>query len=67
MGRPVALDEIRLAYQKGLEEIFGVKLVLGRLSEIEMQYEQENRRNYSPEMLLARTEKKEIWDHPSRS
>ena len=60
LGKPVPLDEVRLAYQKGLEKIFGVKLVLGRLSEIEMQYEQENRRNYSPEMLLARTEKKKF-------
>ncbi len=64
LGRPVPLDEVRRAYQKGLEEIFGVKLVLGRLSEIEMEYEQENRRNYSPEILLARTEKKKFGTIP---
>ncbi len=60
LGRPVALNEVRLAYQRGLEKTFGVKLTLGRLSEIEMHYEQENRRNYSPEMLLARTEKRNL-------
>lgn len=64
IGRPVALEEVRAAYQEALEKIFGVKLVLGRLSEREMVYEQENRKNYTPEMLLARTEKNKFGEIP---
>jgi len=60
IGRPVKLDEVREAYQRSLEKIFGVNLVLGRLSEEEMNYEQENRMKYSPEILLARTEAKKF-------
>lgn len=60
LGKPVSLDEVREAYQKALEKIFGVKLVLGKLSEVEMTYEQENRQKYSPEILLARTERKKF-------
>jgi len=64
LGRPIPLDEVRDAYQRALEKIFGVKLVLNRLSEIEMVYEQENRQKYSPEVLLARTEKKKFGPIP---
>jgi lipoate-protein ligase A len=60
IGKPVSLDEVREAYHHALEKIFGVKLVLGRLTEEEMIYEQENRRKYSPEILLARTEGKKF-------
>jgi len=60
LGRTVSLDEARDAYQRTLEKVFGVNLVLGRLSEVEMEYEQENRQKYSPEILLARTEKKKF-------
>jgi lipoate-protein ligase A len=55
-GRPIPLEEVREAYRQSLEKIFGIKLVLGCLSEVEMKYEQENREKYSPEILLARTE-----------
>ncbi|MDI6754967.1 MAG: hypothetical protein QME78_11325 [Thermodesulfobacteriota bacterium] len=65
LGRPVNLDEVRDAYQHALEKIFGVKLILGRLSEVEMNYEQENRQKYSPEILLTRTEKKKFGSLPS--
>jgi len=64
LGRRVPLEEVREAYQQSLEKIFGVQLVLGRLSEIEMQYEQENRAKYSPEILLARTEGKKFGPLP---
>jgi hypothetical protein len=47
-----------------LEKLFGVNLVLGRLSEVEIEYEQENRQKYSPEILLARTEKKKFGSIP---
>jgi lipoate-protein ligase A len=57
-GRTISLEEVREAYRRSLEEIFGVKLVLGCLTEKEMEYEQENRQKYSPEILLARTEGK---------
>jgi len=60
LGRPVTLEEVREAYQRSLEKIFGVKLVLGRLSGKEIDYEQENRMKYSPEILLARTEGKKF-------
>jgi len=56
---------VRDAYQHAFEKIFGVKLILGRLSEVEMDYEQENRQKYSPEILLARTEKKKFGPLPS--
>jgi len=42
-----------------LEKTFGVKLVLGCLTETEMKYDQENRDKDSPEILLARTEGKD--------
>jgi lipoate-protein ligase A len=64
VGRPIGLDEVREAYQRSLERIFGVKLVLGRLTEVEMNYEQENRMKYSPEILLARTEGKKFGPIP---
>jgi lipoate-protein ligase A len=60
LGRPIGLDEVREAYQQSLERVFGVKLVLGRMTEVEMNYEQENRMKYSPEILLARTEGKKF-------
>jgi len=56
LGRTVPLEEVREAYQRALERIFGVKLVHGRLTEQEMAYEQENRQKYSSDILLARTE-----------
>jgi lipoate-protein ligase A len=64
LGRTVLLDEVREAYQQALEKIFGVKLVLGRLTETEILYEQENRQKYSPEILLARTEGKKFGPLP---
>jgi lipoate-protein ligase A len=60
LGRPVLLDEVREVYRQSLEKAFGVKLVLGRFTEVEMNYEQENRMKYSPEILLARTEGKKF-------
>ncbi len=59
-GKAIPLDEVREAYRRSLERIFGVKLVLGCLTEKEMQYERENREKYSPEILLARTEGKKF-------
>jgi lipoate-protein ligase A len=59
-GRPVPLEEVREAYRQSFEKTFGVKLVLGCLSEAEMKYEQENREKYSPEILFARTEGKKF-------
>jgi len=58
--KPVPLDQVREAYQQAIEKIFCVKLVLGRLHEVEMAYEQENRRKYSSDTLLARTEGKKF-------
>jgi lipoate-protein ligase A len=60
LGRPVLLDEVREVYQQSLEKAFGIKLVLGRFTEVEMKYEQENRMQYSHETLLARTEGKKF-------
>jgi len=60
IGQPVPLQQVRKAYHQAIEKIFGVKLQLGQLHEVEMAYEQENRRNYSPDTLLARTEGKKF-------
>jgi len=57
-GRTILLEEVREAYRRSLEKTFGVKLVLGCLTETEMKYDQENRDKDSPEILLARTEGK---------